>query len=165
MWSPGAFGEAKSAKKITPHTVHASNMLPPSWPILLLGVKAIAKWIDYSDSGPASMTHYTLPLDFVAACGCTGESTHYPTAALSQMAYGSSVDYGAHIFIISCRSMLIFILGPACGKCFNLTLLNPVIATPMFYPSVVKHIVVKVTDLCPRSRAGYCSGTNAKPNS
>ena len=55
--------------------------------------------------------------------------------------------------------------GPACGKCFNLTLLNPVIATPPFYPSVVKHIVVKVTDLCPLSKTGYCSGTNAKPNS
>jgi len=94
------------------------------------------------------MTHYTLPLDFVAACGCTAGSTHYPTAALSQMAYGSSEDY-----------------GPACGKCFNLTLLNPVISTPPFHPSVVKHIVVKVTDLCPLSRAGYCSGTNKKPNS
>lgn len=78
-------------------------MLLPSWPIFLLGVQAIAQWIKYPDSGTASMTHYTLPLDFVAACGCTGESTHYPTAALSQMAYGSSDDYGAHVFIISCN--------------------------------------------------------------
>ena len=72
-------------------------MLPPSWSILLLGVQVIAQWIDYPDSGPASLTHYTLPLDFIAACGCTAESTHYPTAALSQMAYGSSADYGTHI--------------------------------------------------------------------
>ena len=78
-------------------------MLLPSWPILLLGVQAIAQWINYPDSGPASMTHYTLPLDFVAACGCTAKSTHYPTAALSQMAYGSSDNFGAHIFIISCH--------------------------------------------------------------
>jgi hypothetical protein len=38
--------------------------------------------------GIATMTHYTLPLDFVAACGCAEQSTHYPTAAMSQMAYG-----------------------------------------------------------------------------
>ena len=95
-------GSAK--KKITfALTIHALSMLHPSWHILLLGIQAIAQWIDYPDSGPASMTHYTIPLDFVAACGCTGGSTHYPTAALSQMAYGSSDDYGAHIFIISCH--------------------------------------------------------------
>jgi len=29
----------------------------------------------------------------------------------------------------------------------------------------VKHIVVKVTDLCPLSKTGYCSGTTTKPNS
>ena len=80
-------------------------MLPPSWwPILFfLGDQASAQWIDYLDNGPASLTHYDLPLDFVAACGCTPESTHYPTAALSQMAYGSSADYGAHISILSCH--------------------------------------------------------------
>lgn len=77
-------------------------MLLPPWPILLLGVQAVAQWINYPDSGPASMTHYTLPLDFVAACGCTAKSTHYPTAALSQMAYGSSDNYGAPNFIMSC---------------------------------------------------------------
>ena len=93
--------------------VHARNMLPPSWrPIFFLGLlrdQAIAQWIEYADSGPASLTHYTLPLNFVAACGCTPESTHYPTAALSQMAYGSSADYGAHISIISYHRWLIFI--------------------------------------------------------
>ncbi|KAF8813826.1 hypothetical protein BYT27DRAFT_7084115 [Phlegmacium glaucopus] len=118
------------------------------WPILLLGTQAIAQWINYPDNGIATLTHYDLPSDFVAACGCTPSSTHYPTAALSQMAYGSSADY-----------------GPACGKCFNLTLLNPVIATPPFFPSVVKHIVIKITDLCPLSKAGYCSGTTTKRNS
>jgi hypothetical protein len=141
-------------------------LLPPWWPIFLLADQAIAQWIDYPDTGPASLTHYTIPLDFVAACGCTPGSTHFPTAALSQMAYGSSADYGAHIYyILSSIPIFIPLLGPACGKCFNLTLLNPVIATPPFYPSVVKSIVVKVTDLCPRSRAGYCSGTTKAPNS
>jgi len=116
--------------------------------MLLLGDQVIAQYIDYPDFGPASLTHYDLPTNFVAACGCTPESTHYPTAALSQLAYGSSEDY-----------------GPACGRCFNLTLLSPVIATPPFHPSVVKHIVVKITDLCPLSKSGYCSGTTTKPNS
>jgi len=94
------------------------------------------------------MTHYTMPPGYIASCGCTGASTDYPTAALSQMAYGSSVDY-----------------GPACGRCFNLTLLDPVIATPPFHPSVVKSVVVKITDLCPLSTTGWCSGTKNKPNS
>ncbi|PPQ89736.1 hypothetical protein CVT25_014137 [Psilocybe cyanescens] len=107
-----------------------------------------AQWIDYSDTGLATMTHYTLPSGYVASCGCTPSSTNYPTAALSQMAYGSSTNY-----------------GPGCGRCFNLTLLNPVIATPPFNPSVVKFIVVKVTDLCPLSQTGWCSGTTSKPNS
>jgi hypothetical protein len=71
------------------------------WPILLLADQVIAQWIDYPDYGPASMTHYNLPTNFVAACGCTAESTHYPTAALSQMAYGSSAEYGAHIFFLN----------------------------------------------------------------
>lgn len=51
-------------------------------------------WIDYSANGEATMSHYTIPQGFVAACGCTGDSTNYPTAALSQMAYGSSNAYG-----------------------------------------------------------------------
>ncbi|KAF8740781.1 hypothetical protein AX14_007159 [Amanita brunnescens Koide BX004] len=64
------------------------------------------------------------------------------------MAYGSSADY-----------------GPACGKCFQLTLLNPVIANPPFKPNVTKSIVVKITDLCPFSKAGLCGATAQTPNS
>jgi hypothetical protein len=55
----------------------------------------VAAWIDYTSNGSATLTHYDLPLDYVASCGCTPESTHYPTAALSQMAYGSSKAFGA----------------------------------------------------------------------
>ncbi|RDB25131.1 hypothetical protein Hypma_007748 [Hypsizygus marmoreus] len=116
--------------------------------LCLLLFSTLAKaWIDYPDDGPATLTHYEIPRDYVASCGCTPSSTHYPTAALSQMAYGSSRAY-----------------GPACGKCFNLTLLNPVIATPPFIPPVTKSIVVKITDLCPLSANGWCSGTESKPN-
>ncbi|KAL0956424.1 hypothetical protein HGRIS_002572 [Hohenbuehelia grisea] len=93
------------------------------------------------------MTHYDLPRDYVAACGCTPSSTHYPTAALSQMAFGSSTAF-----------------GPGCGRCFNLTLLNTFLSNPPFYPTVSKSIVVKVTDLCPISGAGWCSATSEKPN-
>ncbi|KAF8973093.1 RlpA-like double-psi beta-barrel-protein domain-containing protein-containing protein, partial [Flammula alnicola] len=94
-------------------------------------------------------SHYTLPSGFVAACGCTPSSTDYPTPPfVRNMAFGSSTAY-----------------GPSCGRCFNLTLLNPLIATPPFIPPVVKHIVVKVTDLCPLSQTGWCNATAAKPNS
>ena len=94
------------------------------------------------------MTHYTLPEDYIASCGCTGQSTHYPTAALNQMAYGSSTSY-----------------GPACGRCFKLTLLNTFLSNPPFYPTETKSVVIKITDLCPLSTTGWCNGTVDGPNS
>ncbi|KAI0268753.1 RlpA-like double-psi beta-barrel-protein domain-containing protein-containing protein [Gloeopeniophorella convolvens] len=106
------------------------------------------QWIQYPDSGIATMTHYTLPQDYVASCGCTGESTHYPTAALNQMAFGSSTAY-----------------GPSCGRCFTLTLLNTFLSDPPFFPPATKSLVVKVTDLCPLSTTGWCNATASGPNS
>ncbi|EIM81208.1 uncharacterized protein STEHIDRAFT_67319 [Stereum hirsutum FP-91666 SS1] len=104
-------------------------------------------WIQYPSDGIATMTHYTIPSGFIAACGCTSDSLDYPTAAMSQMAYGSSTAY-----------------GPACGKCFNLTLLNTFLSDPPFFPDVVKSVVVKVTDLCPLSTTGWCNATTSGPN-
>lgn len=106
-----------------------------------------SEWIDYSPDGYATMTHYSLPANFVAACGCTSTSTNYPTAAMNQMAYGSSTSY-----------------GPACGQCFNLTLLNSFLSNPPFYPNVTKSVVIKVTDLCPLSHSGWCNATASGPN-
>lgn len=105
-----------------------------------------SEWIEYPASGIATMTHYTLPLDFIASCGCAPASTHYPTAALNQMAYGSSAAFG---------------LG--CGRCFNLTLLNTFLSEPPFFPNVTKSVVVKVTDLCPLG-GQWCSATPEKAN-
>ena len=102
--------------------------------------------IDYPASGFASLTHYSLPLDAIASCGCVPASTHYPTAALSQLAYGSSRAF-----------------GPACGRCFNLTLLNTFLSSPPFYPNVTKSVVVKVTDLCPFI-SEWCTATKEKAN-
>lgn len=125
-------------------------------------------WIDYPADGFATITHYEIPRDYVASCGCTPSSTHYPTAALSQMAYGSSRAYGSHwLYVLRSYSpfnMILHDLGPACGKCFNLTLLHPIIATPPFTPSTTKFIVVKITDLCPLSKNGWCSGTESRTN-
>lgn len=126
----------------------------------------VAAWINYPADSTATLTHYTLPLNYVAACGCTAASTHYPTAALSQMAYGSSNAYGS-TYSTRCPTNTSYPhkkTGPACGSCFNLTLVNPVIASPPFYPSVTKFIVVKVTDLCPLSETGYCNATDSRPN-
>jgi len=63
------------------------------------------------------------------------------------MAFGSSNNY-----------------GPGCGKCFKLTLLNSYTGTPPFFPDKHPSIVVKVTDLCPLSENGWCSGTENKKN-
>ncbi|KAI0256269.1 RlpA-like double-psi beta-barrel-protein domain-containing protein-containing protein, partial [Lactifluus subvellereus] len=105
------------------------------------------QWIQYPPNGFATMTHYTLPENYIASCGCTGQSTHFPTAALNQMAFGSSTNY-----------------GPACGRCFKLTLLNTFRSNPPFYPTVTKSLVVKVTDLCPLSTTGWCNATVSGPN-
>lgn len=63
------------------------------------------------------------------------------------MAFGSSNNY-----------------GPGCGRCFKLTLLNSYTGTPPFFPDTRPSVVVKVTDLCPLSAAGWCSGTEKKKN-
>ena len=110
--------------------------------LTLLPFTAASEWIQYPPHGYATMTHYTLPEGFVAACGCVGNSTLYPTAAMNQMAYGSSTAY-----------------GPACGQCFNLTLLDAFLAHPQFYPNTTNSLVVKITDLCPYSRRGWCNAT------
>ncbi|KAI8993062.1 RlpA-like double-psi beta-barrel-protein domain-containing protein-containing protein [Trametes punicea] len=105
------------------------------------------EWIQYPPSGTATLTHYTLPQGYIASCGCTGASTQYPTAAMSQYAFGSSTAY-----------------GPACGRCFKITLLNTYLPNPPFFPNVTKSVVVKVTDLCPAGGNGWCSATPGKPN-
>ena len=79
---------------ILPTTCLHNMLFYLSFP-LLLAPAILAQWIDYPDDGHATLTHYTLPSGYVASCGCTGSSTNYPTAALSQMAYGSSTSYGA----------------------------------------------------------------------
>ncbi|GBE80668.1 predicted protein [Sparassis crispa] len=128
----------------------ASFPIPVPLLAFLLGLAAVAtraQWIDYPADGTATLTTYSLPENYIAACGCTADSTHYPTAAMSQMAYGSSMAY-----------------GPGCGRCFNLTLLNTFESDPPFFPDVHNSVVVKVTDLCPVGGNGWCSATSSKPN-
>jgi len=98
-------------------------------------------------SGLASLSHYALPNGYVGSCGCVGDSSgYYPTAALNQLAFGSSAVY-----------------GPGCGRCFNITLLDTWTSTPPFYPDTHPSVVIKVTDLCPGSSA-HCQATASQPN-
>ncbi|KZT38852.1 hypothetical protein SISSUDRAFT_712798 [Sistotremastrum suecicum HHB10207 ss-3] len=106
----------------------------------------VAAYYQVPPTGYASMTHYDLPLNDIAACGCTGASTHFPTAAIAQIAYGSTDQY-----------------GPSCGVCFNLTLLNAPLSNPPFFPDTNPSIVVKVTDLCP-AISEWCNATVGHPN-
>ncbi|TFK54114.1 hypothetical protein OE88DRAFT_1654609 [Heliocybe sulcata] len=114
---------------------------------VLSALSATAQWIQYPPNGYATMTHYTMPANFIAACGCTTETENYPTAAMSQYAFGSSTSY-----------------GPGCGRCFNVTLLNTFTSDPPFYPTETKSVIIKVTDLCPIGGDGWCSATPSKPN-
>lgn len=45
-----------------------------------------------------------------------------------------------------------------------MTLLNSYTGTPPFFPDTRPSVVVKVTDLCPLSERGWCSGTENKTN-
>ena len=45
-----------------------------------------------------------------------------------------------------------------------MTLLNSYTGTPPFFPDTHPSVVVKVTDLCPLSENGWCSGTENKTN-
>lgn len=107
------------------------------------------------------MTHYDLPKNYIASCGCVGASTLYPTAALNQLAFGSSTSF-----------------GPGCGQCFRVTLTSTPTAPPppdgdgkVFAPgdAAAPSIVIKATDLCPatKSNSDWCSQTTNpdKPNS
>ncbi|KAI0055173.1 hypothetical protein BV25DRAFT_1922032 [Artomyces pyxidatus] len=123
------------------------TLLVTLWTLAIHTTRATS-WIEYPPNGIATMTHYEMPRDFIASCGCTADSTHYPTAALNQMAFGSSTAY-----------------GPSCGRCFKLSLLNTFLSNPPFYPPTPKSLVVKVTDLCPLSTTGWCNATTSGPNS
>lgn len=99
-------------------------------------------------------------------CGCVPGSTHYPTAALSALAFGSREGF-----------------GPGCGACFKLTLSNAFLVTPQFWPEDPPSLVVKVsqltefedtanvssllrtqvTDICP-AVSEYCEATEGHPN-
>lgn len=47
--------------------------------------------------GRASLTHYDLPSTAIAACGCSPTSSEYPTAALNQAAFGSTISCGQQL--------------------------------------------------------------------
>jgi hypothetical protein len=146
---------------------HLQSYILFFWFAWLVRVSATSPWIQYPPKGFATMTHYQIPLGFVAACGCAPLSTYYPTAALNQMAYGTLNPFQPRqimFLTLDSNTGSSRAYGPACGTCFNLTLLNTFLSNPRFYPNVTKSVVVKVTDLCPLSRDGWCSATENKPN-
>ncbi|PWN31649.1 uncharacterized protein FA14DRAFT_139397, partial [Meira miltonrushii] len=94
------------------------------------------------------MTHYDLPLDYVASCGCVGRSTYYPTVAINALSFGSDIAY-----------------GPSCGECYRLTLLStPNSPLPpdgdgkqfMLGDPNAPSVIVKVVDSCPKG-GPWCS--------
>jgi hypothetical protein len=105
--------------------------------------------------GRASLTHYDMPYDYVASCGCVGLSTKYPTAALNALAYASSESYGP--------------------QCYRLTLESTPYSPPppkgngAFFDESdgsAPSVVVKITDACPlppKDALAWCSQTAAKP--
>ena len=127
--------------------------------LLWLGLAQAA--VDFAASGYASLTHYDLPLDYVASCGCVGRSTYYPTAALNRYAYGSNTSF-----------------GPACGSCFEVRLVSTPLSNPppapgsngpwgdgIYYNTSqvtagsTPNLVVKIIDLCPGAGGPWCNAT------
>lgn len=98
--------------------------------------------------GNATMTHYDLPLDYVASCGCVGKSTYHPTVAINALSFGSDIAY-----------------GPSCGQCYKLTLLStPNSPLPpngdgmqfLLGDPLAPSVIVKVVDSCPKG-GPWCS--------
>ncbi|KAG8835274.1 hypothetical protein FRC20_003309 [Serendipita sp. 405] len=117
--------------------------------LIFIGVKVVSADVWHPPSnGFATITHYTLPLDYIASCGCSAKSTHYPTAALSSLAFGSTQ-----------------VFGPGCGACYRLKPLNTFLSNPPFFPpeNELRDIVVKVIDLCP-TWSPWCEATADEPN-
>lgn len=130
--------------------------------LLVLCFGLVSAAVDFAPRGYASLTHYDLPLNYVASCGCVGRSTWYPTAALNRYAYGSNTSF-----------------GPSCGSCFEVRLVSTPLARPpprpgtndpwgdgIFYnPEQVSSgstpsLVVKITDLCPGVGGPWCNATS-----
>ncbi|KNZ62180.1 hypothetical protein VP01_1302g1 [Puccinia sorghi] len=104
--------------------------------------------------GEASLTHYDLPLNFLASCGCAYGASYEPTAALSALAY--SGDERASVGP-----------GPGCGRCFRLTLQAPHFppnsGEPSFtMPDPPPSVVVKIVDKCPSDQ--FCQASRRRPN-
>ncbi|SPO30081.1 uncharacterized protein UTRI_05920 [Ustilago trichophora] len=129
------------------------------FPLYLMGTAFAA--VDFASQGYASLTHYDLPSNYIASCGCVGRSTFYPTAALNRYAYGSNTSF-----------------GPACGSCFEVRLVSTPLARPpprpgttdpwgdgIFYNTSqvssgsTPSLVVKVIDLCPGAGGPWCNAT------
>ncbi|SJX65594.1 uncharacterized protein SRS1_16221 [Sporisorium reilianum f. sp. reilianum] len=129
--------------------------------LFLLWLGATRAAVDFAASGYASLTHYDLPLNYVASCGCVGRSTFYPTAALNRYAYGSNTSF-----------------GPACGTCFEIRLVSTPLAPPppapgsngawgdgIYYNASqvasgsTPNLVVKIIDLCPGAGGPWCNAT------
>lgn len=130
--------------------------------LLALCLGLVSAVVDFTPQGYASLTHYDLPLNYVASCGCVGRSTFYPTAALNRYAYGSNTSF-----------------GPSCGSCFEVRLVSTPLARPpprpgtndpwgdgIFYnPDEVSSgstpsLVVKIIDLCPGAGGPWCNATS-----
>ncbi|KZS94520.1 endoglucanase V-like protein, partial [Sistotremastrum niveocremeum HHB9708] len=108
---------------------------------LVLEERATGGYVQ-NPSGSASFTYYS-------GCGspACGKSASGYTAAISQLAFGSSPGAGA---------------GDACGRCFRLTA-NKDPYSPS-YTGPFKSVVVKVTDMCPVSgNQVWCGQTQSNP--
>jgi hypothetical protein len=117
------------------------------------------------NEGTASLTHYDLPPTAIAACGCSSTSSEYPTAALNQAAYGSTISCklsSAQKARRGPRSPLPFsqAAGPACGLCFNLSIVSAWQTTPPYTLPEENQtsIVVKITVSSFRREAGRETG-------
>lgn len=108
-------------------------------------------------SGISTLTHYTLPPNYVASCGCVGAVTSYPTAAINRLSYSSTSSF-----------------GPQCGSCVRLTLQttplatswNPIDFTPTGRNSSQEapSVVVKLVDSCPDIGSEWCNATMTEGN-
>lgn len=67
----------KALYALQPHTMTKSvkwSTYAYTTVLCLLSLASATEWIQYPANGFATMTHYTMPNNFVASCGCTADS-------------------------------------------------------------------------------------------
>ncbi|PWN51416.1 hypothetical protein IE53DRAFT_386212 [Violaceomyces palustris] len=165
-WSSRSRSQSASAVSKSPSSAALAPVLALLVASTWLGSLSAVATYQIPERGWATLTHYDLPDQYVASCGCVGDVTNHPVTAINRLAYGSNTSF-----------------GPSCGICAKVTLLSTPLAPPPPPPGQpgwgdgiyftdqdvssgkAPSVTVKVVDLCPGVGGPWCNATEEAGNS